>query len=167
MVDVTTTYPSERVHTTALALWGKRTLKTRVFKKVFIDFETGCWEWTAATDDKGYGQVRVGGRPIKAHIVMFTVYGGVIPDGLTLDHLCRNTLCTNPEHLEPTTRAENTLRQLAAIGHHNALKTHCVNGHEFIPDNIKPGKKPDHRICRTCHIYRNRAYRARLGSVAA
>jgi hypothetical protein len=145
--------------------WGKTTLKTRLFEKVLIDPSTECWIWAASTW-KGYGRINVDQRPEGAHVAMYRVYGGVISDGLTLDHLCRNTLCVNPEHLEPTTRAENTLRQLAAIGHHNALKTHCVNGHEFSPDNIRAGLKPHHRVCRTCCVNRNREYRRRMRAAA-
>jgi len=154
-------YTAERVEAAARGRWGKRTLKTRMHTKTVVDFETGCWVWGGGTDDKGYGQINVEGAPVKAHIVMFRIYGGVIPEGLTLDHLCRNILCCNPEHLEPTTRAENTRRQLAAIGHHNALRTHCRKGHEFTPENTKPGAKADHRVCRACAQEANRAYRAR------
>lgn len=158
-------YSPERIQQSRIARWGKTTLKTRLFEKVFIDFETGCWVWTASSW-KGYGRINIGGRPKEAHAAMFEVYGGVVPNGLTLDHLCRNTVCVKPEHLEPCTRAENTLRQLAAIGHHNALKTHCVNGHEFTADNIKRGSKPDHRVCRTCANQRNREHRARMRAAA-
>ncbi|MGH9151353.1 MAG: HNH endonuclease [Acidimicrobiales bacterium] len=34
----------------------------------------------------------------------------VTPEGLTLDHLCRDRRCVNPAHLEPVTVAENLRR---------------------------------------------------------
>lgn len=64
-----------------------------------------CWEWTGQKDS-GYG--RYSGRP--AHRVTYEVLVGPIPDGLTLDHLCRNKGCVNPDHLEPVTSSENTRR---------------------------------------------------------
>lgn len=73
---------------------------------------SGCWEWTSTRQEGGYGTVSPGdGRNnIKAHRAMYEALVGPIPDGLDLDHLCRNPPCVNPSHLEPVTRAENTRR---------------------------------------------------------
>lgn len=70
---------------------------------------TGCWEWQRSGYD-GYGNVRAAGRSWKAHILYYTLLRGEVPAGHTLDHLCRNTNCVNPDHLEPVTQTENVRR---------------------------------------------------------
>lgn len=79
-----------------------------------IDEATGCWEWTRYRDDAGYGQVGLRGhRVTPVHRAVWEAFVGPIPDGLTLDHLCRNPPCANPRHLEPVTNSENVRRRHA------------------------------------------------------
>src|SRR6185369_14504566 len=63
-----------------------------------------CWPWLGVRDSDGYGMVRwkEDGRLFQrgAHRVAYDLLVGPIPDGLELDHLCRNRLCVDPEHLE-------------------------------------------------------------------
>lgn len=68
-----------------------------------------CWNWVGGLD-VGYGFFTVPGRKFAAHRWAYENLVGPIPDGLHLDHLCLNTRCVNPDHLEPVTRAENTRR---------------------------------------------------------
>jgi hypothetical protein len=117
----------------------------------------GCWEWDGAKNVGGYGMVHWAGKRPVTHRVAYELAIGPIPDGLTLDHLCRNPGCCNPAHLEPVTMRENILRgtQLAAK---NAAKTHCKRGHPFDAGNTKihigPNGHPQ-RGCRACSRLRS------------
>lgn len=63
------------------------------------------------------------------HRVVYTELVGPIPEGYDVDHLCRNTLCCNPLHLEAVSRQENIRRGVGNV------KTHCKAGHELTADN--------------------------------
>jgi len=112
-----------------------------------------CWLWTAGLDSNGYGLFRLDERRLGAHVVSYGLLVGPIPDGLELDHLCRNRTCVNPEHLEPVTSKVNWERgeSITAI---NARKTHCIHGHEFTIENTyvwRGGRK-----CKICSKERQR-----------
>ena len=117
-----------------------------------------CWLWTGALDPKGYGRIGDRGATRLVHRVAYELVLGSIPDDLPLDHLCRVSGCVNPAHLEPVTSAENTRRGLGGV-----LKTHCKNGHPWIPENITM-TGPD-RTCAICRYLSSRrghaAYRQR------
>jgi hypothetical protein len=93
----------------------KRTLEERFYAKV--QKTDSCWVWIGARHSQGYGQLftanTVNGnpRPEKAHRVAYELLIGPIPDGLQIDHLCRNKVCVNPAHLEAVTQKENLARR--------------------------------------------------------
>lgn len=118
----------------------------------------GCWTWTASIGSGGYGQMRLGTKTVRAHRLAYELVVGPIPEGLVIDHLCRNRACVRPDHLEPVTARENTLRgeTLAAA---NVLKTHCAKGHEYTEANtVKQGDGK--RRCRECRTNQRRVRRA-------
>lgn len=131
------------------------TLLPERLRKRITALETPCWQWIGALSDKGYGDFPDGDRKVKAHRAVYEFFHGAIPDGLQVDHLCRNQRCCNPAHLELVTSQENTLRGL-----YGALRTHCNNGHELTEENLIRGKEGYRRICRICRtakIQRKRA----------
>lgn len=113
--------------------------------------DSGCWLVRRRTL-AGYGQVVRSGRPRLAHRMSYELFVGPIPEGLDLDHLCRNRPCCNPEHLEPVTRRENLMRSPIAPAAINAAKTHCPRGHLYDEQNtyLSQGK----RSCRACKFER-------------
>ena len=123
---------------------------------------SGCWVWRGAMNGKGYGLCYEGVSPGRyrwkmAHRVVYEAAKGPIPTGLTLDHLCRNRACVNPDHLEPVSNRENILRGKGATAL-NARKTHCKRGHELSDRNLKPNKAG--RECRKCARDRENKRRA-------
>ena len=120
--------------------------------------DRGCWEWVGCIH-KSYGYLGVGTpvkRTIRAHRVAYTLVVGPIPEGLTLDHLCRNRSCVNPAHLEPVTHAENTLRG-ESFGAVNARRVLCQAGHQDWATS-RMGADKIRRYCRTCENARGRRY---------
>lgn len=114
----------------------------------------GCHNWVASKDRDGYGWFWNGVKNTRTHRFSYELYKGQIPKGLVIDHLCKNTSCVNPDHLEVVTSGENTRR---GVNYHGT-KTHCKNGHEFTPENTYVRPK-GYRTCRKCcRIYDTKRY---------
>ena len=141
-------------------------LLDRLSSKIRIESTSGCWLWTASTrgpsSDFQYGQIRVGTQVLTAHRVVYELVVGPVEDGMVLDHLCRNTLCVNPAHVEPVTQRVNVRRGVGTAAE-NARKTHCDRGHAMTGENLRilyNGK----RCCRACHRdWCREDYRRRAG----
>lgn len=111
-----------------------------------------CWLWRGWVSD-GYGLHRVGPLrvPARAHRLAYQLANGPVPAGQVVDHLCRNRACVNPAHMEIVSNAENVRRGRAGArwAEIQTSRTHCVNGHEYTPENtyMRRGKW---RTCRAC-----------------
>lgn len=136
-------------------------VQRRFWSKVQLDADTGCWQWTACTAD-GYGRFHLRrGKVPPTHRLSYEWLVGPIPEGLHIDHLCRNRGCVNPDHLEPVTPKVNILRGVGPSAQH-AVKTHCPSGHEYTTENTY--KYRGMRMCVEC---RKEASRKRPNSRAA
>lgn len=124
-----------------------------------------CWEWVGFRDRLGYGRYQSWKGENYAHRVSYRIFVGPIPDGMSLDHLCRNRGCVRPDHLEPVLHRVNVLRGDGPTAV-NAAKTRCVQGHELSGDNLIIRKK-GYRECRECGRRRMREYDKRRRSRAA
>lgn len=125
---------------------GVMSLYERLMKNSIRSEAGGCWIWQLKPNNSGYGSVSVpGAGKALAHRASYEHYIGTIPDGLVIDHLCRNRLCINPDHLEAVSQAENVRRS-------DNSKTHCKNGHPLTEANILrdiPGSDKVRR-CKKC-----------------
>lgn len=116
-----------------------------------------CILWPGATiisHGHHYGVYRIPGKRAQnkrglVHRRAYEQMNGPIPAGLVIDHLCRNTLCINPTHLEAVTNKENILRGYSEPAQ-NKRKTHCKWGHSLTPDNLI-NKTRGGRICKICN----------------
>lgn len=138
-------------------------MQERFWSKVDKTNLSGCWLWLAGKNNHGYGRFSINNKYERAHRVAYELVKGPIAEGVTLDHLCRNPACVNPDHLEPVTHRENVLRGKAPPAIH-AKKTHCPNGHPLEGENLaKWDLAHGQRKCKICiNELQNERKRAKL-----
>lgn len=106
-----------------------------------------CWEWISLKSTNNYGIFRLNNKNYSSHRLSYELYKGKIPEGLVIDHLCKNTLCVNPDHLEAVTQKINLYRGNTVTLNHSK-KTHCPQGHEYSGKNLYLYEGS--RYCKTC-----------------
>lgn len=138
---------------------GRRRQVPPHWRERVITDDVGCLVWQGHISKRGYARWSINrpGAP-EAYRVVYIEERGPIPDGMMLDHLCRNRACVNPDHLEPVTNKENILRGTSPSAM-NARKTHCIRGHEFTPENTRIRKTDGARVCRACVVSTTRRRR--------
>lgn len=154
-------------------------LRDDFMQKVIPEPMSGCWLWTGAITADGYGRF-YDKRTHSAHRYSYQKLVGEIPQGLHVDHKCRQRSCVNPDHLEPVTQAENTRRGIGAQRTREfcAKITHCKRGHELSGKNLRlqnlrqNGKVYVSRACKICYnalkmekYYKKKALKKALGDV--
>lgn len=135
-------------------------LKDRLLAKV--GSTEYCWEWVAAKQPTGYGQMWNGKRPEQAHRISYRVHKGDIPTSCEIDHVCRNRSCVNPDHLRAVPHREN-MRVSDTVMGRNAAKLYCKRGHPLLGENLYVTRK-GHRQCRECLRLHARNARSRRKS---
>jgi len=129
---------------------GFKVAVRNLFARVSTDSVTGCWTVGA----KRYAEIASEHIPnyrMYAHRAAYLYAKGPIPDGFVVDHLCKNTRCVNPAHLEAVTRRTNTLRGEGKTAV-NAQRLFCVKGHPLFGENLRTyeGISGPARGCKAC-----------------
>ena len=120
-----------------------------------------CWLWTGGNNER-YGVFFAGGDrtrgKVLAHKWSFEHHFGPVPEGLEVNHRCEVTLCVRPDHLEELTPRDN-VRYGTSHTANKARQTHCVNNHEFTPENTYI-RSNGTRACKACRRGRMAELRA-------
>lgn len=127
-----------------------------VFWSRVTEQPSGCWAWLGTIERGGYGMFRLSGVSVRAHRYAYELLIADIPDGLVIDHLCRNRACVNPWHMDPVTNEVNVMRG-RSFAVQNAEATHCPEGHAYAGENLTVTAR-GWRQCRSCRNAASRAY---------
>lgn len=142
------------------------TIKEKLFANRRIHPTTGCWLWTGAIANDGYGVTTINGKFQHVHIVAYKEFKSE-PNNLVLHVIpCPFKHCFNPEHLYDGTQKENIADTILLGTHYsviNSRKTHCPSGHEYTPENTRIDKKGS-RKCKECERNQNRKRSKRLNN---
>jgi hypothetical protein len=123
-------------HHTRFKRWGDPAIKLNIlgegqagFWRIFwerVDASGDCWQWTRQLTRDGYGRYHNKAAHRLAYIYLVE---SLTPDQ-TIDHLCRNRRCVNPDHFEIVSSVENVMRGFG-VPAQNARKEVCSRGHPF------------------------------------
>ncbi|QLB38224.1 HNH endonuclease [Sulfitobacter phage phiGT1] len=141
----------------------RKTRAERFSEKYEIN-ESGCWIWTAAKDQSGYGHFGVGAaKSRKAHRVSYEIYVGVIPRGLQVCHKCDTPSCVNPNHLFLGSLQDNmddrAAKDRTARGEKNGKAVITAE----IAEYIRNSKMSERAIAREIGVHRGTVNAVRSG----
>lgn len=139
----------------------EKTVEEEIKYSPWIDLNQPCWPWYGHISTGGYGKLRKNKKTFIAHRFLFETLKKPIPEGLEIDHVCRNRACVNPAHLEPVTRHENVRRGISPAAN-NLRKKACIHGHPFDEKNTIR-RRNGNRYCKTCSNEWNAGKRERYG----
>ena len=130
-----------------------------------IDYVEHCWIWLGAVTNAGYGVFNFYEKTELVHRVSYKIHKGEIGEGLVIDHLCKQKLCVNPDHLEAVTQKVNWYRTDAPKKFIRELTNFCSRGHEYTPENTLRPSYYRGRVCLICkkelaRVNSNRYYHA-------
>lgn len=139
-------------------------VEERFWQYVDRDGPGGCWQWTGGLSH-GYGNFMVrrddgSYAQVQAHRFAWRLLVGDVPDGLVMDHLCRNKRCVRPQHLQPVTQQVNVQRGAASW-----WSPTCRRGHVFTSENTYVNGD-GYRVCKTCRAATHARYRERKRQVS-
>lgn len=144
-----------------LAAWPKyisaatrEDIRDRLFRHVRVSVE-GCWEWQSALNGVRYPLVVVHRKTLLAHRLALLVFRGEFDPRCDVDHLCRNSVCVNPDHLEAVSHRENVQRG-ESFGR---VRDTCRNGHPYVGVIRETHGRLSQR-CLVCDRDRQRKFRA-------
>lgn len=140
---------------------AKRRVMERFWAKV--DQSGDCWIWNGSRTTKGYGTFWAERATWYAHRFAYEALIGPIPDGLVIDHLCRNPACVNASHLEAVTTAENTRRGLMGF----ELTGQCRAGHDVTAEGAVLVDQRGNRRCARCSEASDSRYNAKQSAERA
>ena len=118
--------------------------------KVEIITESGCHIWLGCVTRQGYGQLWFNGKVRYTHRLSYEWNHGEIPEGLMVLHSCDTRCCVNPNHLRVGTVKDNAEDRMARGRDYNTNKTHCINSHEYTPENTYKRPNTEYKECRKC-----------------
>lgn len=117
-----------------------------------VEGSDACWPFNGHVSSAGYGSLVIvyQGRKIRpAHRISYLLFVGFLEEGKEINHICRNKACVNPDHLELVTHTDNLLWR-------NFTKTHCINGHEYTPENTVWDRSMGCKRCLKCRAQQNK-----------
>ena len=122
----------------------------RFWSKVVLAGEDDCWLWKGSLSPKGYGSFATSVTSIASRVAVI-IDGREIPEGMVVDHICKERSCVNPRHLRVATHFVNSVLNSDSPVGRNFRKTHCPRGHALVAGNLEAYDLTiGHRRCTIC-----------------